>query len=143
MFTRHKLSSMGRFATVGSNRRHIEKALRRHIEQVFDIMVMPEAASGRLRVTLTASDDQRRELSGVSVVLVRYIDKASTLITGGENRNKVLENRHIVTDLQTIGRVMPVGDLVFNIATPPPGQGCVVLVQEAVLTPVYAAAACP
>lgn len=133
----------GRVATVGSNRKQIEKALSQNIEPVVDIRMRVMDASGRLSVSLTASNEQRQKLSGIDVVLVRYIDKASTEITGGENRHLVLENHHIVADLRRIGEMAPVGELLFDIAAPPEGQGCVVLVQEGALTPVYGAAGCP
>jgi len=133
----------GRFATVGSNRRHITKALAKPVEQALAISIQADANLDSLAVSLAGSDQQRQMLEGTSISIAYYIDTATTRITGGENNNKRLVNHHIVTDVMPLGKVMPTGDMTYSVKQPGAGEGCVVLVQEGAKTPVYAAAACP
>ena len=133
----------GRFATVGSNHRQITKALAHPVDQLLSISLDSAENSGKLTVTVSGSADQRSQLAGVGIVLARYIDSATTHITGGENKDITLTNHHIVTELTTLGEVSDEGEMMFTIDSPAASEGCVVLVQQAALTPVYAAAACP
>ena len=133
----------GRFATVGSDRRQITKALSQPVDQLLAISLEPAEGSEKLTVTINGSDDQRKELAGVGIVLARYLDNATTQITGGENKDITLTNHHIVTDLTPLGEVSAEGEMMFTIDSPAASEGCVVLVQQEALTPIYAAAACP
>ena len=133
----------GRFATVGSNRRQITKALSQPVDQLLAISLDSAEDSGKLTVTISGSADQRTQLAGVGIVLARYIDNATTQITGGENKDITLTNHHIVTELTQLGEVSDEGEMMFTIDSPAASEGCVVLVQQAALTPIYAAAACP
>ena len=133
----------GRFATVGSDRRQITKALSKPVDQLLAINLESAENSGELTVTISGSDDKRKELAGVGIVLARYLDNATTQITGGENKDITLTNHHIVTDLTPLGEVSSDGEMMFTIDSPAASEGCVVLVQQEALTPIYAAAACP
>ena len=133
----------GRVAAIGSSRRHIERALSQGQAQSLDLQIDEASSGGDLQVTVTGEPDQLQALRGINIVLARYIDKATTTITGGENRHRELENRHIVTGLQSLGSVAADRAMIFSFKRPAPDSGCVVLVQKNALSPVYAAAACP
>ena len=134
----------GRTASVGSNKRHIVKALSARTEQSLSIVIDGDSQSGdSLRVNISGEANQLEDLNGIDVRLVNYLDKATTEITGGENRDLTLVNHHVVMNVVTLGEVSASGDLNFEIPRPATGEGCVVLIQEGALTPVYAAAECP
>jgi hypothetical protein len=133
----------GRFATVGSNKKHIVKALSRPMEQYLDVEFEAATTSGELTVILSGSVERRKALAGVGIMLARYIDQATTSITGGENNNRTITNHNIVTEFMRLGSVTEAGSMTFMIASPGENEGCVVMVQEAAMTPVFAAAACP
>jgi len=133
----------GRSASVGSNKRHILKALSNRTEQSLNIIFDDAHDNESLRVDIFGDASQREELHGIDIRLIRYLDKATTDITGGENRHLTLVNHHIVMDVASLGEVTASGDMSFEILRPPEGEGCVVIIQEAALTPVYAAAECP
>jgi len=134
----------GVIAAVGSNRRHISKALKNKRRAALSITLRTNAADESvLQVGVSGEQQQQRDLKGTDIMLVRYIDSADTLITGGENRHLTLTNHHIVFDVVRLGEVTPAKDMSYNIDAPSPGEGCVVLVQEGALTPVYAAIECP
>jgi len=133
----------GRVAAVGSNRRHINKALSLSTPQMVDIEISsgdnPETYAVLVRNLPSVNED----LNGIDIRLARYIDKATTNITGGENKDLVLTNHHVVTDVRRLGAISKdASEQRFTIAAPAADAGCVVLVQEDALTPVYAAAEC-
>lgn len=133
----------GRFATVGSNRRHITKALNRNVEQMLTITVSADDDPDSLKISVTGSSARIEELAGTDISVARYIKKAQTMITGGENSEKTLTNHHIATSLTKLGEVSGSVDMIFTITRPADNEGCVVMVQKDALTPVYAAAECP
>ena len=134
----------GRVASVGSNERHIVKALSAGTGQSLSIVFDSESQSGEsLRVNISGDDRQLEKLVGIDIRLVSYLDKATTDVTGGENRDLTLVNHHVVMNIVSLGEVTASGDLNFKIPRPVTGEGCVVLIQEDALTPVYAAAECP
>jgi len=133
----------GRFAAVGSNRQHITKALAAQVTQALTIRIGAGATPDMLNVTITGSDEQLAELAGTDIRLARYIDEAATFITGGENKDKTLVNHNIVKSLETLGEVTRNSPMSFSVEKPAADGGCVILVQEDALTPVYAAHACP
>lgn len=133
----------GRFAAVGSNRRHITKALASPVEQAFKILISAGTSADTLSVEITGSDDKKAELAGTDISVAHYIDKATTRITGGENSNKTLTNHRIVTSLTPLGEVSVDGGMSFSVQKPHAGEGCVILVQEDARSPIYAAYGCP
>lgn len=134
----------GTIATVGSNRRHVKKALSIEREASFTIIQEPLTTDSSVLKVAVSGDQQRLEkLAGTDITLVRYIDSAVTKITGGENRNLELKNHHIVFEVTRLGQISPNSEMVYNVSAPRPGEGCVVLVQEGASTPVYAALECP
>ena len=134
----------GVIAAVGSNRRHISKALKIERAAAFEIHQEPSASDPSvLQISVTGDQQQRQALAGTDITLVRYIDSALTEITGGENRNLELVNHHIVFEVIQLGQISSGSDMVYTISAPDDGEGCVVLVQEGALTPVYAALECP
>jgi hypothetical protein len=133
----------GRVAAVGSNRRQIERALADDPGQALRIQFESESGENSLAVQVSGGAQQRSALEGTAIQLVHYIDSATTKISGGENRHLELTNHHIVIGMQTLGAVSTDDSMTFVIPKPEPGQGCVVMIQESALTPVYAAQACP
>lgn len=133
----------GRYATVGSKRDYIAKALAVPVENALTIDIEAIPDKDALNVSLSASDQQRERLEGVSIMLAYYIDSVTTSITGGENNGKTVVNHHVVTQMSRLGEVALKGDMNYKFRSPGAAEGCVVLVQETTLTPVYAAAECP
>mgnify|MGYP003627992962 FL=1 len=129
----------GRFEAVGSRR-----------GQVTDVIDRAAAAAGKLTVAVTATDG--RLTASVSdgargaadIVLVRFLDRAETVVKKGENHGKVLVSRHIVREVRKLGiwrGTQTAVDL------PPDstgaGMGCAVLVQAVNHGPILGAALCP
>ncbi len=133
----------GRFAAVGSNRRHITKALDREVVQTLMIGVSADNDPDRLLVTVTGSSEQIGSLAGTDIKVAHFISKAVTDITGGENSRKTVTNHNIVTSMTTLGEVSGEAGMTFSIVRPAGNEGCVIMVQEDALTPVFAAVACP
>jgi hypothetical protein len=133
----------GRFAAVGSNLMHVNKALSRVNEAALSIQIEQDSDAAKLLVTVSGDAAQLDVLRGTDIQLARYLDRTVTNVTGGENRNKTLVNHHVVTELDTLGEVAASGQMRFTIARPADTEGCVILIQEAALTPIYAASACP
>lgn len=133
----------GRVAAVGSNRRQIMRALNRDIRQALDIQIIPSPEADKLSVELRSLDPAASDLQGIDVKAVSFIDMVTTHITGGENQNLVLDNHHVVTEVVNIGAISKADIQVFSIPRPKPGEGCLVLVQEGSMTPIYAASVCP
>ncbi|MFT4727149.1 MAG: hypothetical protein ACI9UN_001644 [Granulosicoccus sp.] len=131
-------------AAVGSNRRHIIKALKHRQAAALQITLQPsETDQTVLQIGVTGDQQRLQDLQGTDITLYKYIDSAQTRITGGENRDLVLTNHHIVYEVLRLGQVSSTSDMSYNITVPVQGEGCVVLVQEGALTPVFAAVECP
>jgi len=134
----------GKVAAVGSNSRHIGKALKKTSVAAFQISLAPiEGKASSMSISVSGSDKNRQALRGTDIVLVRYIDSAETEITGGENNRLNLENHHIVTDFQPLGQISAESNMSYEVDVPKEGEGCVVLVQEGAQSPIYAALECP
>ena len=131
-------------AAVGSNRRHINKALKNVRSAALQITVQVNVGeAGSLQVKVSGAQQQLRDLQGTDITLFKYIDSAETLITGGENSDLRLTNHHIVYEMQRLGQISSTSEMSYNVKAPEQGDGCVVLVQEGALTPIYAAVECP
>ncbi|MGQ7843338.1 DUF1223 domain-containing protein [Granulosicoccus sp. 3-233] len=137
----------GRFAAVGSDTRRVRQALQQTVpaQLRIDMETLPSAGNGpeELSITIDADDAPQAALQGATVSLVRYIDSASTSITGGENNRKQLVNHHIVFDVTSLGSAAGQTPLHYRVAAPAAGEGCVVMVQDVTLNPLLAAAQCP
>ncbi|MFK7861113.1 MAG: DUF1223 domain-containing protein [Granulosicoccus sp.] len=133
----------GRYAAVGTNRKHISRALATPVEQSLDIRITEGPTPDTLSVDITGSAGQLDALVGTDISVAHYLDEATTLITGGENRHKSLTNHHIVRSMTRLGEVTVGAAMTFSIEKPAGDAGCVVLVQEDALTPVFAAQGCP
>ena len=78
------------------------------------------------------------------VVLVRFINEATTEVANGENHGKTLVSRHIVHDLQSLG-VWRGGAGTYTVPTDS-GKApldCAVIVQSPRDGPILGAALCP
>ena len=152
----------GRRAMVGSDRARLGQAL----------LAPPDAAPG-VRVEVTRPDGDGRDddarsgdgdrdvggaaplavtidatglagdADGIDVTLVRYHDRASTEVTGGENRHRTVVNHRVVHALEPLGRPVPGERLEIAVAAAASGDGCAVLVQDRSLATLHAAALCP
>ncbi len=61
----------------------------------------------------------------------------------GKIKGLELANHHIVYEVSSLGEVNAKSALNVAVAAPIPGEGCVVIVQKGVASPVYAAVECP
>lgn len=95
-------------------------------------------------LTVALSGRGQNDGSDAQVWLVTYDAAARTLVKGGENMGRVLDNHNIVRDLAHLANwsggalTVPVGDVLLA-----PNQRCAVLVQHPDLGPIIAAAHCP
>ena len=141
----------GRRAMVGSDEARLAQAL----------LARPDGASG-VRAEVVAPDGDERDGDGagsltvtidasglagdaddIDVTLVRYHDRTSTEITGGENRHRTMVNHRVVHALEPLGRPVPGERLEIAVAAAASGDGCAVLVQDRSLAALHAAALCP
>ena len=131
-------------AAVGSNRKHIVKALNMTRAAAFQITLqLSESDENLVKVRVTGDQEELDKLGGTDITLYRYIDSAQTQITGGENSQLNLTNHHIVFAISRLGQINSTSDMSYNVVAPAQGEGCVVVVQEGALTPIYAAVECP
>lgn len=131
----------GRTETVGSRRHDVEAAIRAQA-----------AASGpRSRVSVQAEIDGRLTIDvdgpavpSTAVWLVRFEERRTTQVSGGENRGRTLVNHHVVTGMQRLGTWYG-GPSRFVVADTRPGagEGCAVLIQDDRQGPIAGAARCP
>lgn len=133
----------GRTVTIGTDRRQVRQALNKpaHANMKLDISAVSDSDS--LNVYLSSPKDSVAQFAGANIMLARYLHQTETEVTGGENKNKMLVNHHVVTSFEQIGQVPQVGDWSLRVALPSEGQGCVVLVQSERLNALHAAARCP
>jgi len=132
----------GRIAAVGSDKRRISKALAQGTQSAMAIDIVTNDADS-LIIKVTGSDADRKLAEGAEILLVDIIEKTVTEITGGENRHKVLTNHNVATAIKRLGRVGNDADISFTVPRPANNMGCIVLVQDVGLNPVFAAAQCP
>ncbi|ASJ75519.1 DUF1223 domain-containing protein [Granulosicoccus antarcticus] len=135
----------GQFATVGSDRGRLQRALEQVGSQQLDIGIDEiSAANGReLGIKVQGSAAQLEAVQGASLSLVRYIDSAVTPVTAGENKDLKLTNHHIVHAVEALGTLDAQSPLSYAVPVPAPDEGCVVILQQGASGPVLAAAECP
>lgn len=132
----------GRVAAVGSDAGGIARALAEPAAaSAMKISVEP-GTDGRLDVAVDATD-VRSGTGALDVVLVRYHDRTSTDVTGGENRHRTMVNHRVVHAVERLGGPERGERVAFDVPAPSPGEGCAVLVQDRFLTRLDAAALCP
>lgn len=140
----------GRAEAVGSQPRAVERA------------IVEARQSPSLRLALATTNGGKTELRSVSAApgseglrdikadiwLVRYRERETTRVRGGENHGKTLVNHHIVTGMTRLGAwPLEGGSLVFDTGSSVLDDGCAVLVQaidaDRSLGPILGAARCP
>jgi hypothetical protein len=130
----------GRFETVGSHRGKVNDIMDRAAKTVGKLTVSVTAQGGRLQASVSEG------AAGVAdIILVRFQDRAETVVQKGENHGKVLVSRHIVRETRKLGTwrgAQTALDLPRN-ATGGDGMGCAVLVQAPNHGPVLGATLCP
>lgn len=146
----------GNYSAVGSQKRFIDHALSTQVPPALQLQVTPVAgvdAGSRqvsLNISAVASEEDLPLKSGLWLMV--FHKQRTTNITGGENNRLTLSNHHIVTAIQPIGRVAKTlsgktadGALLLaeNVTVElEDGQGCAVLMQDALPGSVYAAGYC-
>ncbi len=122
-----------------------------HRGKIGDLMNQAAKSEGKLTVTVTAQGGRFQALvsegaAGVAdIILVRFQDRAETMVQKGENHGKVLISRHIVRETRKLGSwrgAQTALDLPADAARGD-GMGCAVLVQAPNHGPVLGAAICP
>jgi len=127
----------GRFAAVGSDAGRIAMALDDAPLSLVDVRI--DAQQGAYAVTVSGD-----MAVGADILLIRYQDRATTRITGGENRHRTLVNHHVVLSHEALGRLDgEQEEQRFSVAASDEGQGCAVLVQDRMMSPIFGAARCP
>ena len=98
------------------------------------------AQGGRLQASVSEG------AAGVAdIILVRFQDRAETVVQKGENHGKVLISRHIVRETRKLGiwrGAQTALDLPADAARGD-GMGCAILVQAPNHGPILGAAICP
>ena len=146
----------GVYSAVGSQKRFIDHALTTLPSPALQLAVKPSVGSDtssnkfNLDISAVTTEDQLPLKSGLWLMV--FHKERTTKITGGENNRKTLTNHHIVTSIQPIGRVSRTlaGEtadgamlLAENVTVElEEGQGCAVLMQDALPGTVYAAGYC-
>ncbi len=137
----------GTHSMVGSSRRNILKALTRANDPTLDVAVTHDG--DQLQVTVNGY-----VLMDSQVVLVHFLKKTNTRVTGGENNGVDITNHHVVTDVRLLGELNKnklsgeagVGTQKGQFSVAYAGgeqRGCAVLVQPHALGPILGAASCP
>jgi hypothetical protein len=129
----------GRFEAVGSRRDQVTDVIRRAATAPGKLTVAVTAAGGGLKASVSQGP-----AGAADVFLVRFLDRAETVVEKGENHGKVLVSRHIVREMRKLGSLR--GDrAAFDLPEDAGGNGmgCAVLVQAADHGPVLGAAMCP
>lgn len=128
----------GKLQAIGSRRDEVTRAIRQ-VRSSRKAKVSVQRSDHGLEVTVNGTARVEAD-----VLLVRFINEATTEVANGENHGKTLVSRHIVRDLQPLGK-WPGGNKSF--AVPPASDGvpldCAVIVQTPNFGPVLGAALCP
>ncbi len=146
----------GSYGAVGSQKEYIDYALNNLPQPAMQLAVKPSENSDNggntlsLNISARANEDELPLKSGLWLMV--FHKERTTKITGGENNRKTLTNHHIVTSIQPIGRVGKTmagktedGAILLaeNVRVElEEGQGCAVLIQDALPGNVYAAGYC-
>ena len=127
----------GAVEAVGSRRADVQALVdaARRGEKPARITVEP-APGGALSAEIAGTPPRRS-----AIWLVRFIDSHTTDVLRGENKGKTLTNHHIVTHVEKL-QEWHGGPASFAIDPPPPGEGCALLVQDALSGRVAGAALC-
>lgn len=133
----------GRVVMLGSNSRHVKRALRKPVKAALKLDISSVDDAENLEVRLGVPNENAPQVAGANIMLARFLNQTEVNVTGGENKNRVLVNHHVVTSLEQIGQVPDAGDWSLRVASPPSGEGCVVLIQSEQLEALHAAAQCP
>ena len=130
----------GRLEGVGSHRGRISDLMNQAAKAEGKLTVAVTAQGGRLQASVSEG------AAGVAdIILVRFQDRAETVVQKGENHGKVLISRHIVRETRKLGTwrgAQTVLDLPADAARGD-GMGCAVLVQALNHGPILGAAICP
>jgi len=128
----------GVYGNVGSNRRAMNKGLGLDYQMPIAVTINRENDT-----TLSVNLDGQSSIDA-DVYLVSYLKLTETLVTSGENHDKVMENHNVVIDMKPIAKLSETGDTPLQVAYAGGGnRGCAVLVQPAQQGAILGAARCP
>lgn len=131
----------GRYAAVGSDYKRVTGALETKLPETVEVSVEQRDDVYQISVKNTTASTQTSE---ARVWLVRYIKSAETEITAGENKGRRVENHHVVTSMEQLGRVPQEDSIVLSAGVDAdPNTGCAVLIQNDFHSPILAATRCP
>lgn len=128
----------GRYAAVGSDVRRVGMALSDRTPAHASVEV--RRVNQDLEVTVQAADAVAH---GADVLLVRFLRRATTDITAGENRHMMITNHHIVESVQALGTVANSSVYRYQFAPVSDNRGCAVIVQSAATRVIHGASNCP
>lgn len=128
----------GRYAAVGSDVRRVGMALADRAHASASVSV--QRVDGDYEVAVQTSNP---EAHGADVLLVRFLRRATTDVTAGENRHMMITNHHIVESIQRLGSVSNDSVYRYQFATVSAARGCAVIVQAPDTRAIYGASNCP
>lgn len=129
----------GRLQMVGSRRDKVLAAIRRiQSDGPPPLMVSIRRSGDRLGVSIQGAAGTEG-----TVWLVKFLLKETTRVTAGENKDKSLTNRHVVTGIRRIGPLGKASLMEIGGAALKQGEGCAVLIHNGDNGPILGAAYCP
>lgn len=129
----------GRLQMVGSKRDRVLAAIRRiRSDGPSPLTVSIRRSGDRLGVSV-----QGAAKTEGTVWLVKFLIEETTRVTAGENKDKSLTNRNVVTGIRRIGPLQKASLMEFRGAALKQGEGCAVLIHKGDNGPILGAAYCP
>lgn len=127
----------GAGSAVGSKEKELAELIRLapRVQRRADIEFAREIGGG-FTVSVRASGEPGE------VFLVRFIERAETAVMGGDNAGTVFAEPNVVTEFVRLGTFGP-HRASYQIASPEPGMGCAILLQERGQGAIVAARYCP
>lgn len=131
----------GQYVAVGSNRSQVSAAVAKPLAGGVSVDVASENNQYLIKVS---NVDDVASASEAQVWVVRFIRSATTNITSGENKGKILENHNVVVSAEAVGSVPKADSTQFTAhIDPDPNMGCAILIQDGFQSPILAASKCP
>lgn len=128
----------GVYGQVGSNRRAMTKGLAMKVDMPVSVSIKQQDDA-----TLNVSVDTEGNFAAY-VYLVSFLKRTETVITSGENHDKVMVNHNVVTDMQPVASLAEANGQVLRVAYKGgENRGCAVLIQPEGQGAMLGAARCP
>ncbi len=132
----------GSYASVGSDRTRVTKALELKLPDTVEVSVEQADNNWQIHVKNNNVGPATR---GAEVWLVRYLKSVDTKITAGENKGRHVQNHHVVTSVESLGSVplTEEDEVLYASVDSDPNTSCAILIQNDFHSPILAAARCP